>query len=64
MYRVYTNPDQTWSVDEGVLSDPQEFKEVIFHCVGITKYNPVTGFWWLEFPNAQLIVVNSTAILR
>jgi len=71
MYRVYVedfNPP-IWAVDDGDSKNQRRFEQVVWYAVGCTKYdltadNVKDPKCWLEFPDAELRIINNTAVLR
>ena len=72
MYRVYIEDfscEEVWAIDTGPGTAMRRFKSVIAEVIGVYKAdlkanNKEDPKAWIEYPNANLIIVNSTAILR
>lgn len=71
MYRVYIEDFEKpiWAVDDGNSENQQRFEQVVWYAVGSTKYdlaadNVKHPKCWLEFPDAELKIFGTTALLR
>ena len=71
MLRVYIDnfTPPIWEIDSGPGTPSRKFEKVIAEAIGIYKYdltadNINTPKAWVEYPAAELTVINNIAILR
>lgn len=71
MYRLYIEDGKPpiWAIDTGPGTEQMRFDKVVWYAVGETKYdleadNKTEPKFWLEFPDADLKIINKTAVLR
>lgn len=71
MYRLYIEDftPPIWAIDTGPGTEQMRFEKVVWYAVGETKYdlnadNDLNPKCWLEFPDAELKIINTTAVLR
>ena len=71
MLRVYIHDftESPWVIDSGSGTASRKFEKVLSEAIGIFKYNLSADNTsdpkaWVEYPDADLIIVNRTAILR
>jgi hypothetical protein len=71
MFRVYIEDGLApiWALDTGPGTAQRRFDQIVWYAVGVTNYNldadnKTEPKFWLEFPSAELKIINTTAILR